>query len=84
MPPSREVERSPLPVLLDLCAAWSQPCRLVAPVVDELAAAMKGRVRVGELNVDDKPATAVRFGVRSIPTLLVPKGGRGRLGGPRE
>jgi|RhiMetdeSRZDD1v2_1073273.scaffolds.fasta_scaffold04829_19 thioredoxin 2 len=71
-----EVERSPLPVLLDLWAPWCQPCRLVAPVVDELAAAMKGRMRVGKLNVDDNPATAARFSVRSIPTLLVLKGGR--------
>jgi thioredoxin-like negative regulator of GroEL len=48
----------------------------VAPVVDELAAAMKGRVRVGKLNVDENPTTAGRFGARSIPTLLVFKGGR--------
>jgi thioredoxin 2 len=71
-----EVERSPLPVLLDLWAPWCQPCRLVAPVVDELATVMKGRVRVGKLNVDENPATAARFAVRSIPTLLVLKGGR--------
>jgi thioredoxin 2 len=71
-----EVEQSPLPVLLDLWAPWCQPCRLVAPVVDELAVAMKGRVRVGKLNVDENPTTAARFGVRSIPTLLVLKGGR--------
>jgi thioredoxin 2 len=71
-----DVEQSALPVLLDMWAPWCQPCRLVAPVVDELAAAMKGRVRVGKLNVDDNPTTAARFGVRSIPTLLVLRGGR--------
>jgi len=71
-----EVEQSPLPVLLDLWAPWCQPCQLVAPVVEELAAALKGRVRVGKLNVDENPATAARFSVRSIPTLLVLRGGR--------
>jgi thioredoxin 2 len=71
-----EVERSPLPVLLDMWAAWCGPCRMVAPVVEELARELAGRVRVAKLDVDANPATAARFNVRSIPTLLVLKGGQ--------
>src|SRR5215472_2224545 len=70
------VAGSPIPVLLDMWAPWCGPCRTVGPVVEQLAAELAGRVRVGKVNVDDNPETAARFGVRSIPTLLVLRAGR--------
>jgi thioredoxin 2 len=73
---SAEVERSPLPVLLDMWAPWCGPCRMMTPAIDELASELAGRVRFAKLNVDENPATAARFNVQSIPTLLVLKGGR--------
>lgn len=70
------VEQSPLPVLLDLWAPWCGPCRMIAPVIDELSKEMNGRLRVGKLNIDDNPATASRYNIQSIPALLIFKGGR--------
>jgi thioredoxin 2 len=71
-----EVECSPVPVLLDLWAPWCGPCRMIAPTIAQLASEMAGRVRFAKLNVDENPATAARFRVNSIPTLLVLKGGQ--------
>ena len=71
-----DVERASLPVLVDAWAAWCGPCRMIAPVVEELATEMVGRARIAKLNVDENPQTATRFNLRSIPTLLVVKSGR--------
>jgi thioredoxin 2 len=71
-----EVERSPVPVLLDLWAPWCGPCRMIAPVLEELAVEMAGRVRIAKLNVDENPVISSRFKVRSIPTLLIFQSGK--------
>lgn len=71
-----DVERSPLPVLVDAWAPWCGPCRAVAPSIDALAKELAGRVRVAKLNVDENPRTAARFDIRSIPTMLVMVQGR--------
>jgi thioredoxin len=70
------VEKSGMPVLLDMWAAWCGPCRMIAPVIETLAKEMSGRAVIGKLDVDANPRTAARFGVQSIPTLLILKGGR--------
>ena len=73
---AQDVEGSPVPVLVDAWAPWCGPCHMIAPVIDQLATELAGRVRVVKLNVDDNPGTAARFDLRSIPTLLVLKDGR--------
>ena len=71
----QEVTKSSVPVLVDMWAAWCGPCRIIAPVVEELAGKYQGKMKMGKLNVDDYPALAGQFRIMNIPTLLLFKGG---------
>ena len=72
----QEVLTSSQPVLVDFWAEWCGPCRMMTPTIDALATDYAGKVKIGKLNVDENPATAMRYQVRGIPTLLLFKGGR--------
>jgi len=71
-----EVLKSNIPVLVDFWATWCGPCRMVAPVVGEISEEYAGKIKVGKLNVDDSPSLASKYGVMSIPTLMLFKGGQ--------
>jgi thioredoxin 1 len=71
-----EVINSETPVLVDFWAPWCGPCRAIAPSVEEISASYEGRLKVGKLNVDENQQTTMKFGIRSIPTLIVFKGGQ--------
>ena len=71
-----EVINSDKPVLIDFWAVWCGPCKAIAPIVEELSVEYEGKLKVGKLNVDDNQQTSIKFGVRSIPTLLIFKNGK--------
>ncbi len=70
-----EVIKSELPVLIDFWAVWCGPCKMIAPIVEELSIEYDGKAKIGKLDVDSNQQTSIKYGVRSIPTLLLFKGG---------
>ena len=71
-----EVLGSQVPVLVDFTATWCGPCKSLAPIVDQIATELDGKVKVGKLDVDDSPLTAGKYGVRGVPTVMVFKNGQ--------
>jgi thioredoxin 1 len=70
-----EALQSDLPVIVDFWAAWCGPCRMIAPIIEDLADEYNGKAKIGKLDVDENQQTAIKYGVRSIPTVLFFKGG---------
>lgn len=71
-----DVLKSDLPVLVDFTATWCGPCKALAPIIDQVADDLAGKVRVGKLDIDESPVTAGRYGVRGVPTVMVFKNGQ--------
>ncbi|KAF0142500.1 MAG: thioredoxin [Stygiobacter sp. RIFOXYC12_FULL_38_8] len=70
-----EALKSDIPVVIDFWATWCGPCRMIAPIMEDLAAQYEGKVKIGKLDVDENQQVAIKYGVRSIPTVLILKGG---------